>query len=241
MARPALFSASAEHHPDKQETGGVSGFTQGKANHAGGGGGGVGQPSSLAAATAATTATVIPRWTLSRDGLSNSVSVPSGVGLTYPERPISTSPEKAHRSRTGVDSRGRWRDDTSRSGNQAKSIRAIRSDSLESPPSQARGQTTSSLRRSSSGASEWFSTVESCSHGGVKSVGGSVVASTDPEVLKAEIRRLQAALMNEFKGGNRFVGGAQFKASNSSRNGHSCGAGGNSCGGCLQVWVCVRA
>ncbi|CBN78197.1 hypothetical protein Esi_0103_0045 [Ectocarpus siliculosus] len=50
--------------------------------------------------------------------------------------------------------------------------------------------------------------------------------------------------MNGFKGGNRFVGGAQFKGSNSSRNGQhgggGGGAGGKSCGGCLQVREALR-
>lgn len=112
-----------------------------------------------------------------------------------------------------------------------------RSISLGSAHSQARAQTVNSLRRTNSNTSEASGNggggFSSGSHS-TNSAGVSVTASNDPDVLKVEIHRLQAALMNEFKGGNRFIGGAQFKASNNSRGGHG-GAGGNSCGGCLQV------
>lgn len=86
-----------------------------------------------------------------------------------------------------------------------------------------RAQANSVLRRTSSDVSG----------GSIASVdGSSVTTSNDPGVLKGEIRRLQGALMNEFKGGNRFVGGAQFKASARKQT--------SSCGGCLQVREALR-
>lgn len=90
---------------------------------------------------------------------------------------------------------------------------------------QGRAKTVHALRRSSSEASSGSGASTRCS---------SVAASDDPGVLKGEIRRLQAALMNEFKGGNRFVGGAQFKASTRKQ------VSGNNCGRCLQAREALR-
>lgn len=90
---------------------------------------------------------------------------------------------------------------------------------------QGRAKTVHGLRRSSSEASSGSGANIRCS---------SVAASDDPDVLKGEIRRLQAALMNEFKGGNRFVGGAQFKASTRKQ------VSGNNCGRCLQAREALR-
>lgn len=84
-------------------------------------------------------------------------------------------------------------------------------------------QTVRCIRRSNS---ENFSVTSST---GAPS---SVADSTDPQILQGEIRRLQAKLMNGFKGGNRFVGGAQFKASVQKRS--------SSCGGCLQIREALR-
>lgn len=62
---------------------------------------------------------------------------------------------------------------------------------------------------------------------------GSVTSSSaNPDALKSEIRRLQAALMNGFSGGNRFVGGSQFKA--------SCGKRRDTCVGCQQTKEALR-
>lgn len=94
--------------------------------------------------------------------------------------------------------------------------------------SQGRAKTVHALRRSSSEASSGSGT--SCGSTGCS----SVTTSDNPEVLKGEIRRLQAALMNGFKGGNRFVGGAQFKASARKQ------APGNNCGTCLQAREALR-
>lgn len=187
----------------------------------------------------------VPRWPSSREGLSNSASAPSGVSLAYPIRAISTSPEQnRNRKAPNQHDRGRWGDaPTSRAGNEANPVFITRSDSPGSSSLPARAHATMPLRRSNSAASEAFSTGDSgfsCGNNSVKSAGVSVASSTDPDVLKAEIHRLQAALMNEFKGGNRFVGGAQFKASNASRKGHVGATGGNSCGGCLQVCACKK-
>ncbi|CAM9502484.1 unnamed protein product, partial [Hapterophycus canaliculatus] len=194
----------------------------------------------------APTATVVPRWQSSRKGLSSSASAPSGVGLAHPERTISTPPER-NRSRKAQNrcDGGSWGDGSNCAGNEGNPIFITRtcSDSLGSSASQAGSETDHTLRRSTSATSEAFSTGDcgfSWSNSSVKSARVSVAASTDPGVLKAEIHRLQAALMNEFKGGNRFVGGAQFKSSNASRKGHVGGTTGNSCGGCLQVREALR-
>lgn len=62
--------------------------------------------------------------------------------------------------------------------------------------------------------------------------GVSVISSDDPGVLKDEIRRLQVAFLNEFKGASRFVGGAQFKAPARQQAG--------SCGDCAQLREALR-
>lgn len=135
----------------------------------------------------------------------NSVGTPS-VPATAPHPEGTTTPPE-HRNKL-------WSDISSG----CKEV--YRSNLLESP--QSRGQTINALKRTNS---------ELSAGGG--SVGGlSVTASNDPEILKGEIRRLQAALMNEFKGGSRFVGGAQFKASYRKKT--------ESCGGCLQVREALR-
>lgn len=184
----------------------------------------------------------VSRWSTSGEALSNSSSSPSGVGsATTQDRAIFTSSESHHNTKglhaNNSQPRGQ---DGDRAANEANHAIMFRSTSLGSSHSQARAQTVSSLRRSSSNTSEAFGHGGGgySSSGGTNSAAASVAVSNDPDVLKVEIQRLQAALMNEFKGGNRFIGGAQFKSSNnSSRGGHGA-VGGNSCGGCLQV--CVR-
>lgn len=181
----------------------------------------------------------VSRWPTSSEGLSNSASVPSALDLAGQDRAMSTCPDYHHNIKVlnpKTASRGK---DYGRSVNETN-VFIPRSNSMGSTPSQARAQTVSSLRRASSSTSEAFGNGGSgciSSSNSTYSPGVSVTASSDPDVLKVEIHRLQAALMNEFKGRNRFIGGAQFKASNNSRGGNG-GAGGNTCGGCLQVCVC---
>ncbi|CAM9146726.1 unnamed protein product, partial [Scytosiphon promiscuus] len=245
IVRPSACSTCrVDHHQEQQEQliGGESGNAPSDIPWADGRGSSRQMTSSPV--TAAATAVAVPRWPSSRERLSNSVSTPSGVGLAYLERMISTSPEQNH-NRTNQNSydRGRWGEGSDGARNGASPTFVTRSDSLGSPSSQGRTRTNNSLRRSASASGEAFSSEDCGSRGGNsrrKHSGPSVAASADPAVLKAEIRRLQAALMNEFKGGNRFVGGAQFKSSSVSRKGHVGGMGGHSCGGCLQVREALR-
>lgn len=187
-----------------------------------------------------TDAVLVSRWSTSGEGLSNSASVPSGVGSATPDMAMPASPGTHHNTK-GLHANGKSRGkDGGRVVNETNATLS-RSNSLGSSHSQARAQTVNSLRRSSSNTSEAFGSGGGGfggSSNSTNSAGGPVTASNDPDVLKIEIHRLQAALMNEFKGGNRFIGGAQFKAaSNNSRGGHG-RTSGNSCGGCMQV--CVR-
>lgn len=148
-----------------------------------------------------------PRWSFPRERLTKSASASYAVSMPYPERTAVASPEQ-HSSKirsNGSSSRGE----------------NIRSDSPGKP--QSRATAGNVLRRTNSEAST----------GSVATIDGlSVAASNDPEILKSEIRRLQGALMNEFKGGNRFIGGAQFKASVRKQTGN--------CGECLKVREALR-
>eukprot|EP00903_Cladosiphon_okamuranus_P010449 g9885.t1 len=215
----------------------------------GGGGGGVrgeqtrGSNSSVARhSSTSADAEPVSQWSMSGERLSTSASSPSGVGSATQDRAIPTSPDNHHHTK-GVDANGKTRGKESDHAANETSTILSRSNSVGSSHSQARAQTVSSLRRTSSNTSEAFR------HGGggfggsangALSAGTSVATSNDPDVLKIEIQRLQAALMNGFKGGNRFIGGAQFKSSSNSRGGHGGGGGGNSCGGCLQVREALR-
>lgn len=223
-----------QYHPQKR----ASGSGNGRGEQAR-----VSNISSIRQSSASLTAAeLVPRWSTSGEGLSNSASAPPGVGSASQDRAISASPENSNNKalHTGSKFRGK---DCGRAANETTAI-SSRSESLGSSHSQARAQTVHSLRRSSSNASEAFGNGGggvSSSNNSTSSAGVSVAASNDPDVLKVEIHRLQAALMNEFKGGNRFIGGAQFKASNNSRGGGHGGTGGNSCGGCLQVCECYNS
>lgn len=99
-------------------------------------------------------------------------------------------------------------------------------DSFVNAQSSSRGQTSNIPRRRASSATSRRKDDASDR--------GSVTASSDnPEALKSEIRRLQAALANRFSGGNRLVGGAQFKASCRKRR--------DSCVGCQQTKEALRS
>lgn len=103
---------------------------------------------------------------------------------------------------------------------------APNSDSFVNAQSSSRGQTSNiSRRRASSAISRRKE--DASDH-------GSITARSDnPEALKSEIRHLQAALVNRFSGGNRLVGGAQFKASCQKRR--------DSCVGCQQIKEVLRS
>jgi len=244
MGRPRVSNASEGHHHQDRGSGGGGGSggdSRGAPHHADSGSGGSVGSGGRQSSPPTTTGVTEARWLSSRERISNSSGAPAGAP---PEREKSTSLENNHNQtksyhngNTILVSKG-----YGRAGSEASAILS-RSDSLGSPQSsQARAQTVHSLRRTSSSASsDAFGSVGGFggSSGGLGSAAGaSVTSSSDPDVLKTEIRRLQAALMNEFKGGSRFVGGAQFKASKSARNGQRHGGvGGKPCGGCLQVRV----
>lgn len=67
---------------------------------------------------------------------------------------------------------------------------------------------------------------------GAGSSGATMQNIDDPDVLRRQIRRLQAALLSELKGGTRLVGGGQFKAPISHQ--------GSPCGSCLRVREALR-
>lgn len=248
MARP---SSSDKHHYHRKRVSGGGGNGGGSARGDSNRASSSIKRQSSPPATAGAGAVVVPTWLSSREGLSNSASAPSGVG------PESHDNGKGqHHNNNNNNNR---LDCGSHAGNETMTTAATTTTTATTSRSsdsrgnhhhahQANGQqqqTVNSLRRTSSNTSE-ASSGNGCGGGGAgvnsnnstssSTAGVSVAASNDPEVLKVEIHRLQAALMNEFKGGNRFVGGAQFKASSSSRNGLGA-PGGNSCGGCLQVRV----
>ncbi|CAM9960238.1 unnamed protein product, partial [Ectocarpus fasciculatus] len=244
MARPRAFSASEQHHqqqPKHVNSASAHGDELDRSS-------GSNNNKQLPSATAPT-AEAVPRWSSSLEGHASSASAPATVGLVSPETARLTSPQQHHNAtnthHSNNSNRSR-RNDSGRGGNTAGAFSIPRSDSLGNAQSQPRAQTTSALRRSSSATSETFSNGGRGFNGGngTSSAGASVASSNDPNVLKVEINRLQAALMNGFKGGDRFVGGAQFKASSSSRNGQrgggGGGVGGKSCGGCLQVREALR-
>lgn len=221
-----------QSHQQKRISGGGDGSGRGEQNR---GSTSIGARQSSPSADAV----LVSRWSTSGEGLSNSASLPSGVGSARQDRAVSTPPENYHNTKevhANGKSRGKGSD---RAANETKTIMS-RSNSLGSSHCQARAQTVSSLRRTSSNTSETFGNGSggfSSSRNSANSARASVTTSNDPDVLKVEIQRLQAALMNEFKGGNRFIGGAQFKSSSNSRGGHGGSGSGNSCGGCLQVCV----
>lgn len=229
MVRPRVHRAN-EHQCHQQKRASGVGVGRGEQTR-------VTNSSSISQSSPSCDPVLVSRWSTSGDGLSNSASAPSGVGLASQGRAVSAPPENHHGTKglhTSSKPRG---NDCGRSANEADAI-VSRSNSLGSFHSQARAQTVNSMRRTSSSTSEAFGNggggMSRSNSGSTNGGGVSVAASNDPDVLKVEIHRLQAALMNEFRGGNRFIGAAQFKASNNSRGGHG-GAGGNSCGGCLQV------
>lgn len=150
----------------------------------------------------------VPRWSATaREGLPNSAS--ASAILTLPVHADRVPPEHRHHNFLGDSSSGRGEIPTY-------------ADSSGSPSGSAK--VANVLRRTNS---------DGCSGDSCRGAGGaSVMTSHDPGVLKGEIRRLQAALMNEFKGCNRFVGGSQFKASIRKQA--------RSCGGCLQVREALR-
>lgn len=239
MARQKEFSASEQHHQQPKRVNSAS--AHGELDRSSGS-----NNNKQLSSAAAPAAEAVPRWSSSREGHTSSASAPVTAGLASPETAAPTSPQQHHQNtntqyNNNNNSNRSRRSDSGRGGNAAPAFSIPRSDSLGSAQSQPRAQTTSSLRRSSSSTSETFSNGGRGFKGGnsISSAGASVASSNDPNVLKVEINRLQAALMNGFKGGDRFVGGAQFKASISSRNGQhgggGGGAGGKSCGGCLQV------
>lgn len=146
------------------------------------------------------------RWSPIRQGPTTSVGLPSSALVLQSPEGTTTPPEHSNKV---------WSDSSSGRGE------IFRSD--PGGGAQGRAQTVHVLRRSNSEASDG----SSASTGGL-----AVTTSNDPVVLKAEIHRLQAAIMREFKGVNRFVGGAQFKASIRRQA--------ESCGGCLQVREALR-
>ncbi|CAM9235190.1 unnamed protein product [Ectocarpus sp. 13 AM-2016] len=237
------FSASDQHHQQPKRVNGAS--AHGELDRSSSSNNNNKQLSSAAASAAE----AVPRWSSSREGHTRSASAPVTAGLASPETAAPSSDQQHHQNtnthHNNTSNRSR-RSDSGRGGNVAPPFSIPRSDSLGSAQSQPRAQTTSSLRRSSSSTSETFSNGGRGFNGGngTSVTGASVASSNDPNVLKVEINRLQAALMNGFKGGDRFVGGAQFKASISSRNcqhgGSGGGAGGKSCGGCMQVREALR-
>ena len=152
--------------------------------------------------------TAVSRWPCAREGSMNSASSTPLTDLPSPEGMMASPEHHIIKFWTG----GLPGHEETHRG-------------LSGEISQGRAKTVHALRRSSSEASSGSGTNTRCS---------SVAASDDPEVLKGEIRRLQAALMNEFKGGNRFVGGAQFKASTRKQ------VAGNNCGRCLQAREALR-
>ncbi|CAM9553492.1 unnamed protein product [Ectocarpus sp. 8 AP-2014] len=243
MARQKEFSASEQHHQQPKRANSAS--AHGELDRSSSSNNNNKQLSSVAVPTAE----AVPRWSSSREGHTSSASAPVTAGMASPETAALTSPQPHHHNTNAHhnnNSNRSRRSDSGRGGNAASAFSIPRSDSLGSAQSQPRAQTTSSLRRSSSSTSETFSNGGRGFKGGngTSSAGASVASSNDPNTLKVEINRLQAALMNGFKGGDRFVGGAQFKASISSRNGQhgggGGGGGGKSCGGCLQVREALR-
>lgn len=150
----------------------------------------------------------VSRWPCAREGSTNSTSATSATDIPSPEGMMVSPEHPIIKFWTGGLP---GREDTNHG--------------LSGEIGQGRAKTVHALRRSSSEASSGSGANTRCS---------SVVASDDPEVLKGEIRRLQAALMNEFKGGNRFVGGAQFKASARKQ------VAGINCGRCLQAREALR-
>lgn len=237
MARLREFSANEQHHQQPKRVNSAS--AHGELDRSS-----CNNNNKQLSSAAAPAAEAIPRWSSSREGHTSSARAPATAGLASPETAAPASPQQHHHSTNAHHNNNinrPRRNDYGRGGNAAAAFSIPRSDSLGSAQSQPRAQTTSSLRRSSSGTSETFSNSSRGFNGGngTSSAGASVESSNDPNVLKVEINRLQAALMNGFKGGDRFVGGAQFKASNSGRNGQhgggGGGVGGKSCGGCLQV------
>ncbi|CAM9396364.1 unnamed protein product [Ectocarpus sp. 6 AP-2014] len=241
MARQKEFSASEQHHRQPKRVNSAS--AHGELDRSSS------SNNNKQLSVAAPAAETAPRWSSSREGHTSSARAPVTAGMGSPETAAPTSPQQHHQNTNthhNNNSNRPRRSDSGRGGNAASAFSIPRSDSLGNAQSQPRAQTTSSLRRSSSSTSETFSNGGRGVKGGnsTSSAGASVASSNDPNVLKVEINRLQAALMNGFKGGNRFVGGAQFKGSNSSRNGQHGGGGGGargkSCGGCLQVREALR-
>ncbi|CAM9729408.1 unnamed protein product [Ectocarpus sp. 12 AP-2014] len=242
MVRQKEFSASDQHHQQPKRVNSAS--AHGELDRSSSS-----NNNKQLSSAAASAAEAVPRWSSSREGHTRSASAPVTAGLASPETAAPTSAQQHHPNtnthHNNTSNRSR-RSDSGHGGNAAPAFSIPRSDSLGSSQSQPRAQTTSSLRRSSSSTSETFSNGGRGFNGGngTNVTGASVASSNDPNVLKVEINRLQAALMNGFKGGDRFVGGAQFKASISSRNcqhgGSGGGAGGKSCGGCLQVREALR-
>ena len=243
MGRPRVSNGSEGHHPLQKRgsgggVGGNAGKTRGEPHQADAGSGNGNRQSSPSTTVGNTDA----RWLSSRERLSNSTSAPAGVGLASQERETSTVPKNNQRNKLYHNSNNLLVKDYGRAGNESTPSLLSRNDSLGSSQSQARAQTVNSLRRTSSSISDAYGSGGGFSGSSSSSASSAarvaVTSSSDPEVLKAEIHRLQAALMNEFKGGNRFVGGAQFKASKSTRSGQrNGGVSGRPCGGCLQVRV----
>ncbi|CAN0465428.1 unnamed protein product [Ectocarpus sp. 12 AP-2014] len=242
MVRQKEFSASDQHHQQPKRVNNAS--AHGELDRSSSS-----NNNKQLSSAAASAAEAVPRWSSSCEGHTRSASAPVTAGLASPETAAPTSAQQHHQNtnthHNNTSNRSR-RSDSGRGGNAAPAFSIPRRDSLGNAQSQPRAQTTSSLRRSSSSTSETFSNGGRGFNGdnGTSSAGASVASSNDPNVLKVEINRLQVALMNGFKGGDRFVGGAQFKASISSRNcqhgGSGGGAGGKSCGGCLQVREALR-